>query len=228
MRHPKKRVQSENSELSNHPPAAAASCRRAKNGRSPTGDRFGWRIGCGPWLAWKYVLPAVLTVAVLATSPAASLGAVCDGPTADHLKGYKFVRGRATDVAIVKPLTKGRASPARGLQVMVDRNGGNCIACHEVTAIFAKLDANDPSSIRTYGSHGTVGPSLDGVARRYSISEMRAILVNAQAAFPDADTIMPSYYTVGNYVREIAECKNRAILSARDIEDVLAFLATLE
>ncbi|MGI9387295.1 MAG: c-type cytochrome [Methyloligellaceae bacterium] len=147
---------------------------------------------------------------------------------AEKLVPFKYVPGKSLDVAIVKSLTKKDGKARRGLKIMIDRNRGNCLACHFVSVIHAKLDVNNPATRDEYGSQGTLGPSLDDVAKRYSTGELRAILVNPQAAFPNQDTVMPPYYMVGDFVRVIPECKNRAVLSASDIEDVLAYLGTLK
>ena len=174
-------------------------------------------------ISWGALLWAVVPI-----TPAYAAGAVCDGPRADKLAAYKFVPGKAIDVAIEKPLAKVQGKSARGLKIMVNPERGNCIACHRVSAILTELDLKKSETPQKYGTHGTLGPSLDGIAGRYTIGELRAILVDAQAAFPEADTIMPPYYLAGKFVRAFQTCKDRAILSARDIEDVLAYLSKLK
>ena len=75
--------------------------------------------------------------------------------------------------------------------------------------------------------HGDVGPSLDGVASRWNEAQLRAILVDSKKVFTDA-TVMPGFYTlnVGINVRE--ESVGKTIISAQDVEDVVAYLATLK
>lgn len=193
------------------------------------GKGFGGSTGSVGLRSAKAFLPAVvLLCAVAAISSADAASPVCGGTLADKLVTYKFAAGKTIDVAIERPLTKRRGEAVQGLRIVVDPERGNCIACHRVAAILAKLDIQKPSSREKYGNHGTLGPRLDGIAERYSEGELRAILVNPQVAFPDADTIMPSYYTVGNFNHPLPDCRDRAILSANEIENVLAYLATLK
>jgi sulfur-oxidizing protein SoxX len=65
------------------------------------------------------------------------------------------------------------ATPQRGLEIMVDRGLGNCIACHAVTALS------------DLPFHGEVGPSLDGVADRWTEHDLRGIVANAKNVFPE-------------------------------------------
>lgn len=110
--------------------------------------------------------------------------------------------------------------PAAGLEIMVARGKGNCIACHQVTA----LDE--------YPFHGEVGPSLDGVGDRWVEADLRGIVSNAKMVFPD--TIMPAFYKTDGFFRpgngytgRAAEGALDPILTAQEIEDVVAYLMTL-
>ncbi|MBY4892901.1 sulfur oxidation c-type cytochrome SoxX [Jannaschia sp. EhC01] len=121
---------------------------------------------------------------------------------------------------VAESLTGVPGNPTRGIEVMTDRGLGNCIACHQVTA----LDA--------YDFHGEVGPSLDGAGDRWEEAALRGIMVNAKAVFPDS--VMPSFYRVSGFTRpgdgytgNAAEGPLSPILSAQDIEDVVAYLLTL-
>lgn len=117
-------------------------------------------------------------------------------------------------------LTGAPGDPERGLEVMVNRGLGNCIACHQVTA----LDE--------YQFHGEVGPSLDGVGDRWEEAALRGIVVNAKGVFPES--VMPSFYRVSGFIRpgngytgRAAEGPLDPLLSAEDIEAVVAYLMTL-
>src|SRR5262245_61586628 len=70
------------------------------------------------------------------------------------------------DGAIAASLTGKAGDPQKGRQVIVGRTLGNCIACHEVTAL-----KNEPY-------HGNTAPSLDGVASRMSEGELRLRIVD--------------------------------------------------
>ena len=122
--------------------------------------------------------------------------------------------------AVSEPLTATPGDPTRGEEIMVTKSEGNCISCHMVGALdYAPF-------------HGEVGPPLDGVADRWNAAELRGILVDAKQTYPG--TIMPSYYKTTGYIRpgqgftrKPAEEPLPPLLSAQDIEDVVAFLSTL-
>jgi sulfur-oxidizing protein SoxX len=109
-----------------------------------------------------------------------------------------------------------------GRSIMINRGKGNCIACHEVTAL---LDAP---------FHGEVGPTLDGVGGYRSEAELRGIVVNAKMAFEG--TVMPAFYKTSGFVRPGDGYTGKAakpeglmpVLSAQEIEDVVAYLLTLQ
>ena len=69
---------------------------------------------------------------------------------------------------------------ADGLEIMVSRGKGNCIACHQVT------------ELEEYPFHGEVGPTLDGVGEYRSAEELRGIVANAKMTYEG--TIMPAFY----------------------------------
>ncbi|MCA1774817.1 MAG: sulfur oxidation c-type cytochrome SoxX [Loktanella sp.] len=117
-------------------------------------------------------------------------------------------------------LTGTPGDPAAGEIIMVDRGKGNCIACHQVTAL------------EQYPFHGEVGPTLDGVADRWTESDLRGLVANAKMVFPD--TMMPAFYKSEGYIRpgdgytgSAAEEPLEPILEAQEVEDVVAYLMTL-
>ncbi len=110
--------------------------------------------------------------------------------------------------------------PATGIEVMSDRGMGNCVACHQVTDLKAAFQGN-------------VGPSLDGAADRWDEAQLRGIVANAKLTFPES--MMPSFYKVDGFVRPGNEYTGKAaddtfasLLTAQQIEDVVAYLATLK
>lgn len=103
----------------------------------------------------------------------------------------------------------------------MNKGAGNCIACHQVTALS------------DFPFHGTVGPSLDGVADRWGEADLRGIVANAKVMFPE--TVMPAFYKQNGYIRPGVEFTSKPaegdlppMLSAQDVEDVVAFLLTLK
>ena len=123
--------------------------------------------------------------------------------------------------AVAASLTGVAGDAANGAVVMKTKSKGNCIACHAVSAL------NDAPF------HGEVGPELDGVGDRWSSAELRGILSNAKITFDG--TVMPAYYKVDGFIRpgnaytgKAADGALSPLLSAQDIEDVVAFLSTLK
>ena len=122
--------------------------------------------------------------------------------------------------AVEAPLTDQPGDAEAGAAVMTTRGQGNCIACHQVTA----LDE--------FPFHGTVGPTLDGIGEWRTEAELRGIVANAKHTFPG--TIMPAFYKTQGYVRSgdgftgtAAEEPLPPLLTAQQIEDVVAYLMTL-
>ncbi|MEE4346411.1 MAG: sulfur oxidation c-type cytochrome SoxX [Paracoccaceae bacterium] len=124
-----------------------------------------------------------------------------------------------TDGAIEASLTGTPGNPEEGEKVFTSRAIGNCVACHEVTSLSAAFPGN-------------VGPMLDGVGSRWNEAEMRGIVANAKIMYDG--TVMPSFYRVDGFVRPGDGYTGKAaeaiepILSAQQVEDVVAFLMTLK
>ena len=119
------------------------------------------------------------------------------------------------NLAIADALTGQAGDAAEGRKIFANRKQGNCLACH----------ANSEMSEHLF--HGGVGPSLDGVAARWQPEMLRTIVVNAKAVFTK-ETVMPGFYSleVGENVR--TDLIGKTILSAQQVEDIVAYLATLK
>lgn len=139
-----------------------------------------------------------LLVAAVVAMPAA---ARCDA-----LLPYAVV-----DDAVPASLTGNPGDPARGRAIVVNRQF-TCLLCH-----------SGPFAEQRF--QGDLAPSLAGTGARWSEGQLRLRMVDA--ARLNAATIMPSYYKVDGLQRVGEAWRGRPILSAEQIEDVVAYLATL-
>ncbi len=124
----------------------------------------------------------------------------------------KFVEDNSQ---VLASITGNAGDAATGRKIFSNRKQGNCLACH----------AN--SDMKEHSFHGEVGPSLDGVAGRYKEAELRAILVNSKKALNEG-TIMPGFYSLELGVRIAGKFKDKTVLKAQQVEDILAYLQTLK
>lgn len=127
-----------------------------------------------------------------------------------------------TEGAVEQSLTGVAGDPAEGRKIVGSKGLGNCIACHMV----GDLEAEAPF-------HGEIGPELDGVADRWSEAEIRGIVANAKIMFEGS--MMPSFYKTTGFIRpgnaytgKAAEGELSPLLSAQQIEDVVAYLLTMK
>ena len=125
-----------------------------------------------------------------------------------------MVKYKITDGAIKASLTGKKGDPAAGKKLAINRKKGNCLACHVISDLKGQL------------FHGNIGPSLDHVAGRYSEGELRLRLVNPKKE--NEDTIMPAFYVADGFTRVKKKFQGKTILSAQEVEDVLAYLMTLK
>ena len=113
--------------------------------------------------------------------------------------------------AIPQPLTGIKGDATRGRALTVDRSS-TCILCH-----------SGPFPEQAF--QGNLAPNLSGSGSRWSEGQLRLRLVDASRL--NAATIMPSYYRVDGLTRVGASWRGKPILSAEQIEDIVAYLATL-
>jgi sulfur-oxidizing protein SoxX len=72
---------------------------------------------------------------------------------------------------------------------------------------------------------GTLAPDLKGAAARWSEGQLRLRIVDASRLNPQ--TIMPPYYRIDGLSRVSPGFRGKPILTAEQIEDVVAYLKTL-
>lgn len=157
----------------------------------------------------KRVYFAALAATILA--PAALADVVAPGDVV-------FDEAGALEVS----LTGQPGNPEEGAKVISTKSIGNCVSCHEIGAM------------PDVPFQGNIGPALDGVADRWSEAEIRGIVANAKKTYDG--TMMPAFYKVDGFIRPgegytgkgIAEADITPLLTAQQIEDVVAYLATLK
>nr|WP_245421840.1 sulfur oxidation c-type cytochrome SoxX [Rhodoplanes serenus] len=165
---------------------------------------------------------AALSAAVIAVMftapgrlPAVAQGAAAPSagvaPIAPALLAVKVVEENGVP-GVPQALTEKPGDPQAGAKVAVDRRLGNCLGCHQISAL-----GNEQF-------HGEVGPSLDGAATRWTVPQLRMIVVDPKKIFSD-ETVMPSFYRVGGPGRVRPEFQGKPILTAQQVEDLVAFLA---
>ncbi|HEX8164535.1 MAG TPA: sulfur oxidation c-type cytochrome SoxX [Beijerinckiaceae bacterium] len=119
---------------------------------------------------------------------------------------------RVVDDAIPQSLTGAPGDPARGRAIVANRQVGLCILCH-----------SGPFPEERF--QGDLAPSLSGAGSRSTEGQLRLRIVDAARLNPA--TIMPPYYRVEGLSRVAANFRGKPVLTAEQIEDVVAYLMTL-
>ena len=145
---------------------------------------------------------------------AAPVSEVCVGLALAVLLGAAGPAGGYTVAgdAIVDSLTGRPGDPARGRAIVADRHLGLCLLCH-----------SGPFPEERF--QGNLAPDLAGAGSRWSEGQLRLRLVDGRRLNPD--TIMPPYYSAEGLTRVGPAWAGKPVLTAGQIEDVVAFLATL-
>jgi L-cysteine S-thiosulfotransferase len=119
---------------------------------------------------------------------------------------------RVAGDAIPDSLTGAKGDAARGRAIVLNRQVGLCLLCHSGPYPEEKFQ-------------GTLAPDLKGTGSRWSEGQLRLRIVDPSRLYPD--TIMPPYYRVDGLVRVAPAFAGKPILTAEQIEDVIAYLVTL-
>jgi L-cysteine S-thiosulfotransferase len=142
-------------------------------------------------------------VALLAALSAAPVCALADAA----LRPYMIIGD-----AIPASLTGSSGDPVRGREIVVNRQVGLCLLCH-------------PGPFPEQKFQGSLAPDLKGAGARSTEGQLRLRIVDASRIKPD--TIMPPYYRADGLERVAPSFQGKPILTAEQIEDVIAFLLTL-
>ena len=114
--------------------------------------------------------------------------------------------------AIPESLTGAKGDPVRGRAIVASRQVGLCLLCH-----------SGPFPEERF--QGNLAPDLRGAGARWSEGQLRLRIVDSSRINPA--TIMPAYHRSEGLVRVAPAWRGRPVLSAEQIEDVVAFLMTL-
>jgi len=147
-----------------------------------------------------------LASALRSTISAVILQAIASAASAQGLRPYTVVGDAVPD-----SLTGAKGDATRGRALIVERTS-TCILCH-----------NGPFPEQRF--QGDLAPNLSGSGSRWSEGQLRLRLVDASRL--NATTIMPSYYRVDGLNRVGRSWLGKPILSAEQIEDIVAYLVTL-
>ena len=120
---------------------------------------------------------------------------------------------QAADDAIEQPLTDQPGDAARGRAIVANRQLGLCLLCHTA-----------PISEERF--QGNLAPDLAGAGARWSEAQLRLRLVDSRRVNPQ--TIMPPYYRSEGLTRVGSPWQGKTVLAAQQIEDVVAYLRSLQ
>jgi L-cysteine S-thiosulfotransferase len=141
-------------------------------------------------------------------STAAALALLAAVPSRADLVHYTIVGD-----AIPASLTGPKGDPARGRAIVANHTVGLCLLCHSGPFPEDRFQGN-------------VAPDLSGAGARWSEGQMRLRIVDASKLNPG--TIMPPFYRVDDLTRVATAYRDKPVLTAVDVEDVVAYLMTLK
>jgi L-cysteine S-thiosulfotransferase len=116
------------------------------------------------------------------------------------------------DGAVADSLTGTKGDAMRGRAIVANRQVGLCLLCHSAPIAEERFQ-------------GDLAPDLAGAGARWTEGQLRARMVDARAF--NAATIMPPYFVTDGLVRVAPALRGKPLLSAEQIEDVVAYLVTL-
>jgi sulfur-oxidizing protein SoxX len=148
--------------------------------------------------AWRRAALAIAALAWTASASAAVLELVPPS--------------RIVGDGIPEPLATTTGDAARGRALVIARASANCVLCHAVPDDAVRFAGN-------------VGPPLAGVATRFTTAQLRLRVVDILRVNPDS--VMPGYYKVAGLDRVADSYTGKPILTAVEVEDVVAWLGTL-
>ena len=135
------------------------------------------------------------------------------GANAAEIEPGNLAKFRVIGDGIPEAIGGAAGDADRGRALILGRESANCVVCHVL------LDPGVRFS-------GNLGLPLGGVARTLSVAQLRLLVVDSMRVNPT--TIMPSYYRIEGFDRVAPAYRGKPILKAEQIEDIVAYLATLK
>ena len=114
--------------------------------------------------------------------------------------------------SIYESLSSAPGDVMRGRAIVASRQTGLCLLCH-----------SGPFPEERF--QGNLAPELGASVARLTAPQLRARIVDASHFNPS--TIMPAYYKTGHLNRVAPKFAGQTILNDQEIEDVVAFLVSL-
>jgi sulfur-oxidizing protein SoxX len=115
--------------------------------------------------------------------------------------------------SLPQSLTGAQGDPARGRAIVANRQVGLCLLCH-----------SGPFPEQRF--QGELAPDLRGAGARWTEGQLRLRIVDSGRINPAS--IMPAYHRTEGLTRVAPAFRGKPILSAEQVEDVVAFLMTLK
>ena len=114
---------------------------------------------------------------------------------------------------IEAPLARLHGDAARGRAIVASRSVGLCLLCH-------------PAPIAEERFQGNLAPDLAGAGARYTAAQLRLRIVDPRRVNPS--TFMPAFHSTTNLSRVGHAWQGKPVLSAQQVEDVVAYLSGLK
>ena len=116
--------------------------------------------------------------------------------------------------AMPQPLTESPGDAARGRAIVVNRQQGLCLLCH--SGPFAEVR-----------EQGNLASNLQGAGARWTAAQLRLRVADARRLDPQG--LMPSLHRVDDSLSRVGRAwQGKPVLDAQQVEDVVAFLQTLQ
>ena len=124
------------------------------------------------------------------------------------LSAYDIVEG-----GIPTALTHVPGDAAKGRAIVGNRQIGMCLLCHQAPISEDRFQGN-------------ISTNLAGAGARWTVPQLRLRIVDSRQINPAS--VMPAYYRTDGLERVAASARDKPILDAQQIEDVVAWLASLK